>query len=215
MIALSRGNYCAVQLDCWKEKALWRSGEFADMFRERAEALTLHLPKKLGCSWIHFAVHDWTLEVCGIHECRQVGVGITQYNCVEDELMDLIGSAGLVGTLCFGIVSLYQWTALKALRKGIRAHAQTTYNISWNIGTDNKNITERAMKAADTDDLRFIIGASRAADASSVSCRHAITSFAREYADFEPFYEVAWESKPPPAKAKNILRKVLSTLGGD
>jgi hypothetical protein len=121
--------------------------------------------------------------------------------------MDWIGIAGLAGTFGFGVLSLYQWTALKALRQATRAHAQATYNICWNIGNDNHLITERAMKAADNTDLRFIIGASRSADASSVSARHGITSFAREHAGFEPFHEVAWESKPQPVKQKNIIQR--------
>ena len=56
--------------------------------------------------------------------------------------MDWIGTAGLAGTFGFGILSLYQWTALKALRRATRAHAQATYNICWNIGNDNHLITE-------------------------------------------------------------------------
>jgi hypothetical protein len=42
--------------------------------------------------------------------------------------MDWIGITGLAGTFGFGILSLYQRTALNALRRAIRGHAQTTYN---------------------------------------------------------------------------------------
>jgi hypothetical protein len=128
--------------------------------------------------------------------------------------MDWVGITGLAGTFGFGILSLYQWTALKALRQAIGAHAQTTHNICWNIGNDNHLVTERAMKTADSADLRFIIGGSRSADASSVSARHAIIGFSREHSGFEPFHEVAWESRPQPAKPKSVIQRVFAALSG-
>jgi hypothetical protein len=109
--------------------------------------------------------------------------------------MDWIGITGFVGTFGFGILSLYQWTALKALRKAIRGHAQTAFNNYYNVGTDTGFVTNAIMENPGQLNSHMIIGRCRAADAASVSGRIEVTNFAREYAGFVPFYEPAWDPK--------------------
>jgi hypothetical protein len=126
--------------------------------------------------------------------------------------MDWIGITGLVGTFGFGVLSLYQWTALNALRRAIRGHAQTAYNNYWNIGVDTSVVSNAVMENPQTLDSHMVIGRCRAADAASVG-RHEILSFAREYCDFVPFREKAWEPKPQLLKEKGMFKKILSTPG--
>jgi hypothetical protein len=129
--------------------------------------------------------------------------------------MDVIGVLGTVGTFGFGILSLYQWTALKALRKAIRGHAQTAFNNYRNIGSDTSFITSAILENPEKLDSHMIIGRCRAADATSVAGRHEVLSFAREYSSFVPFSEKAWEPKDQLLEHRTELKKVFSTLSGN
>ena len=110
--------------------------------------------------------------------------------------MDAISIIGTLGTLGFGILSLYQWTALTALKKAIRAHTQTAFNNFWSIG----NEMDQASKI---EGLEFS-AAKRcsAANATSMAARHEVINFGREYAGFVPKYEKGWSPDPVPEKPK-------------
>jgi len=128
--------------------------------------------------------------------------------------MDWIGIVGAAGTFGFGILSLYQWTALKALRKAIRGHAQAAYNHYSNIGADTSFVSRAVKENPQTLDTHMIMGRCRAADGASIAGRHEILSFAREYADFVPFQEVAWEPRPRLLKEKGMFKKIFSAFSG-
>jgi hypothetical protein len=108
---------------------------------------------------------------------------------------DWVAIAGTVGTFGFGLVSLYQATTLSTLRGAIRAHTQIAYNNYWNIGADAGHITSIAMGAPEKIDPRDLMGRARAADAASISGRHEVINFGREWGHFVPFPEKAWEPK--------------------
>lgn len=56
--------------------------------------------------------------------------------CTVMNWIDGISIAGSIGTFGFGVCSLYQWTALSALRRAIKARTQTAYNNFWNVGNE-------------------------------------------------------------------------------
>jgi hypothetical protein len=128
--------------------------------------------------------------------------------------MDWLGIAGLVGTFGFGIVSLYQRTALSAIRGAIRSHSQSTFNHYWSIGADTSFVSKAVMDNPQALDSHMVVGRCRAADAASVAGRTDVINFAREYADFVPFRELAWEPKPQLLKEKGSVKKIFSTLSG-
>ncbi len=102
------------------------------------------------------------------------------------ENMDAISAIGTVGTIVFGVLSLYQWNALTAMKRAIRAHAQTSYNTLWSVG----NEMEQALKntTLDSETMRRC----SAANATSMAARHEVINFGREYAAFAPKYEQGW-----------------------
>jgi hypothetical protein len=106
-----------------------------------------------------------------------------------------ISIAGAVGTFGFGILSLYQWTALTALRRAIKAHTQTAFNIFWNVG----NEMDQLLKALpDTNGIyhAVVVRRASAANALSIAGRNEVINFGRQYATFVPRYEPAWNPDP-------------------
>jgi hypothetical protein len=124
---------------------------------------------------------------------------------------DWVSIIGSAGTLFFGFLSLYQWTAITALRSAIRGHAQTAYNILWNIGHDTGELHKTAM-SSQAIDPKVAIARARAADASSVAGRNEVINFAREYAGFVPYYEPAWEPRKELLRDKSVMRKIMSAF---
>ena len=129
--------------------------------------------------------------------------------------MDWIGIVGAAGTFGFGILSLYQWTALKALRRAIRAHAQSAYNLYWNIGGDTGFVSNAVKDNPQLLNTHMIMGRCRAADAASIAGRHDVINFAREYAGFVPFPEKAWEPQQRLLQEKGWIKKMIGALGGE
>lgn len=102
--------------------------------------------------------------------------------------MDIVGAVGTVATLLFGGFSFYQWTDIRAMKKALRAHAQSTYNAWWYVGLR----TERLLTLDDVHSIR-----QQAAEINGIShtVRNQIISVSRDYAGFVPFYEPAWEPR--------------------
>jgi hypothetical protein len=103
---------------------------------------------------------------------------------------------GSVGTIGFGVLSLYQQTALTALRRAIKAHTQTAYNNFWNIG----NEMDQLLKAPPDPDGKYnhamTVGRASAANTASIVSRNEVINFGRQCAAFTPKYEPAWDPVP-------------------
>jgi len=125
--------------------------------------------------------------------------------------MDWISALGTAGTLGFGILSLYQWTALRALRRAIKAHTQTAYNNFWNVGNEMEQLQKIAIDSNATLDQATVVRRSAAANSTSISARHEVINFGRGYADFVPKYEQGWNPEPITEK-KTLLRHLLQSI---
>jgi hypothetical protein len=128
--------------------------------------------------------------------------------------MDWIGILGAVGTFGFGILSLYQWTALTALRKAIRAHTQSAFNNWWSIGTEMEQLRNAAKESTtDAVDCATVLMRCSAANSTSIAARQETINFAREYAGVVPRFEKAWSPEPIP-EAQRILERVFRAISG-
>jgi len=110
--------------------------------------------------------------------------------------MDWISIAGTAGTLAFGTLSLYQWTALQTLRRAIKAHTQTAYNNFWSIGNEMDQLLKITLDSNATLDHPTVARRSSAANSASMAARHEVINFGRQYADFVPRYEQGWNPEP-------------------
>jgi hypothetical protein len=117
--------------------------------------------------------------------------------------LDIISVLGTAGTLIFGVLSLYQWTALGTLRRAIKAHTQTAFNNFWNIGNEMEQLLKVALNTSATMDYPTVAHRAAAANAASIAARHEVINFGRQYADFAPKYEQGWN--PDPVAKKHPL----------
>ena len=125
--------------------------------------------------------------------------------------MDWISVVGTVGTVGFGILSLYQWTALQALRRAIKAHTQTAFNNFWNVGNEMEQLQKVVLDASATLDQVTVVRRSSAANSVSMSARHEVINFGRQYADFVPKYEQGWNPDPI-LKNTSLLKRLLAAF---
>jgi hypothetical protein len=100
-----------------------------------------------------------------------------------------IGFFGLLGTLYFGIRSMFQSSDFEALQRALRANSQGLFNNLWRIGAN----AEDALK---TDDMIKAQQFARGISDISQTARHTLVAFSKEHAHFSPSYEPAWEPKP-------------------
>jgi hypothetical protein len=126
--------------------------------------------------------------------------------------MDWISIAGTTGTFGFGILSLYQWTTLTALRKAIRAHAQTAYNNFWSVGNEMEQLIKAVTPSQTQIDWPTILKRSAAANSTSLAARHETTNFSRYCAGFVPKYEQAWNPDPIPERRK-FWKEIFKVFG--
>jgi hypothetical protein len=118
--------------------------------------------------------------------------------------MEWIGIVGTVGTFGFGILSLYQWTALSALRRAIRAHTQTAYSNFWSIGNEMEQLLKTARLPNTVLENATVVHHSSAANATSMAARNEVINFGRNYANFAPKYEQGWNPEEV-VKKKGVL----------
>src|SRR5271165_4062863 len=110
--------------------------------------------------------------------------------------IEVLSIAGSIGTLGFGILSLYQWTALSALKKAIRAHSQTSWNNFWTAASEVEQLSKVVMEKPENIDCASTLKRCSAVNATTIAGRHEIKNFAVQWAAFVPFHETAWEPKP-------------------
>ena len=115
---------------------------------------------------------------------------------------------GLLGTLYFGIRSMFQSSDFEALQRALRAYNQALYNNLWRIGENAEGVLKT------NDPVRVKQLAQGVADMTQTA-RHMLVAFGKEHARFVPSFESAWEPKPLApepslAKANQIDVNLLS-----
>jgi hypothetical protein len=120
--------------------------------------------------------------------------------------VDYWSIAGLIGTLFFGGLSAYQSIERKEQKRALRVHTQAMYNNLWRMGAGS----EALLRSDDLNEAKRI-----AAGISEVSqaARNWVISLGKEYAEFAPYYEAAWEPKPLPPRSRLSWRRAFSSAG--
>lgn len=115
----------------------------------------------------------------------------------------IIGVAGLLLSVWFGLRSMFQSQDREALQVALRAYNQALYNNLWRVGED----AERALKAADLCEAQQL---AKGAAEISQSARHMVVAFSKEHSRFVPSLEHAWQPSPlPPEPPRSSVRRLF------
>jgi hypothetical protein len=118
----------------------------------------------------------------------------------------VVGIAGLALSAYLFLRSMQQTEDFAALRTAAQTFSQFTFNSLWRIG-------DKADKASATESLPDAHGFAQGIGDMSHISRNALLAFSRDYIQFVPSYEAAWEPhgleplpKPTPWRRFLLLR---------
>jgi hypothetical protein len=117
------------------------------------------------------------------------------------------GIAGFWGTVFFGLVSVffglasfYQSIERREQQRAIRVFSQGLYNNLWRVGASSVALLQ-------SDDLNEAKRIATGIDEVSQAARNWVISLGKEYAEFAPYYEPAWEAKELPPRPRPFWRR--------
>jgi hypothetical protein len=107
---------------------------------------------------------------------------------------------GLLVRSSSGLLSGYQSIERREQRRALRVHTQAMYNNLWRMGASSEALLR-------TDDLNDAKRLAAGINEVSQAARNWVISLGKEYAEFAPYYEAAWEPKPLPPKSRLFWRR--------
>jgi hypothetical protein len=116
--------------------------------------------------------------------------------------VDFWSIAGFLGTVFFGLLSAYQSIERREQKRALRVHTQAMYNNLWRMGADS----EALLKADDLNEAKRI--AARISEISQAA-RNWVISLGKEYAEFAPYYEPAWQPKELLPRERPFWRRIF------
>jgi hypothetical protein len=117
-------------------------------------------------------------------------------------VVDFWSIAGFVGTVLFGVVSWHQSIERREQRRALRVHTQAMYNNLWRMGASSVAL----LRCDDLNEAKHI---ATGIDEVSQGARNWVISFGKEYAEFAPYYEPAWEAKELSPRSPPFWRRIF------
>ena len=104
---------------------------------------------------------------------------------------DFWSIAGFVVTILFGALSAYQSIERREQRRALRLFTQAMFNNLWRMGGGSEALLR-------SDDLHEAKRIATGINEVSQAARNWVMSLGKEYANFVPTYEPAWEATALP-----------------
>jgi hypothetical protein len=131
-----------------------------------------------------------------------------QLNSEGEAEMDVVGIVlailGILVAIYFGVRSMFQSSDMEDLQRAVRVNSQAMYNHLWRIGGRCNVLLQRDDLSVET--RQFVTGFNE----TSIAARSWLVAFSREYAQFVPKFEVAWEPlELPPERPRPLWRRLF------
>jgi len=175
----------------------------------------------MGAGWSEGSEAGWPLGGAWGHLARAAGKTPPQisgiflrdpYLLVRNEGSFAMGvDWGIVLTVFFGVLSvvfgLQTWRQSierREQQRAIEVFSQGLYNNLWRMGAGGE-------KLLGCDDLNEAKRIAYGISEVSQGARNFVISFGKQYAEFVPYAEAAWEPKPLPPKLRPFWRRAFSS----